>query len=74
MVVAATHTTTGTLLQIDHKSLLTLVAFLLVIFLLVAHQWFGWRGRKAVRIVLAIQLLLALGYPGVKFVTDILAS
>ena len=72
--MATAYTNTGILIQIDHKSLLTLVAFVLVLFLLAAHRWLGWRGRKAVRIVLAVQLLLVLGYPGVKFVTDILAT
>lgn len=72
--MATGYASDGTLIQVDHKSLLTVIAFLLVLFLLSAHRWFGWRGRKAVRIVLAVQLLLTLGYPGVKFVTDILAN
>jgi len=72
--MATAYTQGGSLLDVDHKSLLTLIAFVLVIFLLAAHRWLGWRGRKAVQIVLAVQLLLALGYPGVKFVTDILSA
>lgn len=72
--MAASYETHGTVMPVDHKSLLTLVAFFLVLFLLSAHRWLGWRGRRAVQIVLAIQLLLALGYPGVKFITDILAA
>ena len=72
--MAAAYVGTGSMLQVDHKSLLTLIAFVLVVFLLSAHRWFGWRGKKAVQIVLIVQLLLVLGYPGVKFVTDILSG
>lgn len=72
--MATSYETHGTILPVDHKSLLTLIAFFLVLFLLSAHRWFGWRGRRAVQLVLAVQLLLALGYPGVKFITDILAG
>jgi ABC-type uncharacterized transport system permease subunit len=72
--MATSYETHGTVLPVDHKSLLTLVAFFLVLFLLIAHRWLGWRGRRAVQIVLAVELLLALGYPGVKFITDVLAG
>ena len=72
--MATSYETLGTVLPVDHKSLLTLIAFFLVLFLLSAHRWLGWRGRRAVQVVLAVQLLLALGYPGVKFITDILAG
>lgn len=72
--MATSFETHGTLLPVDHKSLLTLIAFFLVLFLLAAHTWLGWRGRRAVQVVLAIQLLLALGYPGVKFITDVLVG
>lgn len=71
--MAASYETHATVLPVDHKSLLTFIAFLLVLFLLAAHKWLGWRGRRAVQVVLAVQLLLALGYPGVKFISDILA-
>lgn len=63
---------TGRLLVFDHKTVLTIAAFLVVGGLLWAHFKSGLRGRKAARIVLLAYLLLTLGYPGVKFVTDVL--
>ena len=64
--------TTGDLLVFDHKILLTLAAFLTIGGMLVVHFRTGLGGRKAARIVLIAYLLLTLGYPGVKFVTDVL--
>ena len=63
---------TGHLLEFDHKTLLTLLAFAVIGLLLVAHYRTGIRGRRAARLVLVGYLLLTLGYPGVKFVTDVL--
>lgn len=56
----------------DHKTILTVASFLVIGGLLVAHFRQGMRGRRAARLVLLAYLLLTLGYPGVKFVTDIL--
>ena len=56
----------------DHKTVLSIGAFLLIVGLLVAHKFFGIRGKFAARIVLIAYLLLTLGYLGVKFVTDLL--
>jgi ABC-type uncharacterized transport system permease subunit len=64
--------TTGDLLVFDHKILLTLSAFLTIGGMLIVHYRTGLRGRKAARVVLVAYLLLTLGYPGVKFVTDVL--
>ena len=47
---------------------------LIVIFLLFLHYRTGLRGRATTRVVLLAYLLLTLGYPGVKFVTDILMT
>jgi len=65
---------TGQLLTLDHKTVLTMAAFLLIGVILIAHFRTGLRGRKAARIVLLAYLLLTLGYPGVKFVTDVLLA
>jgi ABC-type uncharacterized transport system permease subunit len=63
---------TGRLLAFDHKTLLTIGGFLLIGGLLFAHFRTGLRGRKAARLFLVGYLLVTLGYPGVKFVRDVL--
>jgi len=63
---------TGHLLKFDHKTVLTVAAFAVIGGLLIAHFKTGLRGRMAARIVLLGYLLLTLGYPGVKFVTDVM--
>jgi len=65
---------TGALLQLDHKTLLVLAAFVVIGLLLIGRQATGMRGRRAARFVLVGYLLVTLGYPGVKFVTDVLMS
>lgn len=62
----------GHLLRLDHKIILTVISFVLIASVLITHFRSGVRGRKAARIVLIAYLFLTLGYPGVKFVTDIL--
>jgi ABC-type uncharacterized transport system permease subunit len=64
----------GALLKFDHKTVLTVAAFAVIGGLLWAHFKSGLRGRKAARIVLLAYLLLTLGYPGVKFVTDVVMA
>ncbi|MFD2263036.1 cytochrome c biogenesis protein CcsA [Lacibacterium aquatile] len=61
----------GTILRIDHKAMLTLVALAATAGLLGAHAYSGLRGRQAVRWVLGVYLLLTLAFPGAKFVGDI---
>jgi len=65
---------TGSLLVFDHKTLLSLLAFLVIGGLLIAHGLTGVRGRMAARFVLLAYLLLTLAYPGVKFVTEVLLT
>lgn len=62
----------GTLWKLDHKTLLSLVAFGLISALLLGHRVCGVRGRVAARIVLVAYLLLTLAFPGVKFITQVL--
>jgi ABC-type uncharacterized transport system permease subunit len=61
-----------TLLKLDHKALLSLIAFGLIGALLLGHRVCGVRGRIAARVVLVAYLLVTLAYPGVKFVTQVL--
>jgi len=70
--MALSYAETGSLLAVDHKTLLTITAFVLIAIWLWVHFRSGLRGRKAARWALAAYLLLTLGYPGVKFVTDVL--
>lgn len=64
----------GTLMPLAHKTVLSLLTFVVLVALLVAHHRTGVRGRRAARYVLLAYLLLTLGYPGVKFVTDVVLS
>ena len=48
--------------------------FVLIAGLLFAHYRTGLRGRRAARLVLIAYLLVTLGYPGVKFVRDVLLA
>jgi len=62
------------ILRPDHKTVFTIAAFVIIGALLFAHARHGLRGRRAARIVLLAYLFLTLGYPGVKFVTDVLLN
>ena len=70
--IATQFVETGRFFTLDHKTLLTLGAFILIGGLLTAHFRTGLRGRRAARLVLMAYLLVTLGYPGVKFVRDVL--
>jgi ABC-type uncharacterized transport system permease subunit len=72
--MASQYLDSGALLEFSHKTLLSIVAFLLIAVLLVAHFRTGMRGRRAARYVLIAYLMVTLGYPGVKFVTDVLVG
>jgi ABC-type uncharacterized transport system permease subunit len=64
----------GSLFALGHKTVLSLIAFAVIVALVVIHHRTGIRGRRAARIVLLAYLLLTLAYPGVKFVTDVLLA
>lgn len=63
---------TGSPLAFTHKTLLSMLAFVVILGLLVAHRLSGVAGRRAARALLLAYLLLTLGYPGVKLVTDVI--
>ena len=65
---------TAQFLSFDHKTVLTLAAFVVIGALLAAHRFLGVRGRRSARLALLGYLLLTLGYPGVKFVADVLLA
>ena len=62
----------GSLLPVDHKSVLAVLAFGLILAVLALHRLTGLRGRVAARWVLGASLALILAYPGVKFVSEVL--
>lgn len=72
--MAAEHFRHAALLPFDHKTVLSLAAFVVIGALLLARRVYGIRGRRAARWVLVAYLLLTLAYPGVKFVTDVLLA
>lgn len=72
--IATYYMETGRFFLIDHKTLFTVAVFIVVGLLLLVNARWGVRGRAAVQAVLLAYLLLTLGYPGVKFVTDIVLA
>ncbi len=61
----------GWAIALDHKSVLSISAFLLIGVLLFVRARTGARGRGLARWVLVAYLLLTLAYPGVKFVQEV---
>lgn len=72
--VSELYVTSGAFFTVSHKTLLAVLAFVVIAVLLVLHHRSGLRGRRAARVVLVAYLLLTLAYPGVKFVTDVLLA
>jgi ABC-type uncharacterized transport system permease subunit len=72
--MATQYLSSGGLLAFNHKTLFSVLTFVLIAALLAAHYRTGVRGRRAARLVLLAYLLLTLAYPGVKFVTDVLLA
>jgi len=57
---------TGNLLVPNHKTMMVLLAFVIIALLLLARRLLGMPGQVAARIVLLAYLLVVLGYFGVK--------
>jgi len=70
--ISELYVTSGAFFTVSHKTLLSVLAFLVIGVLLLLHYRSGLRGRRAARLVLVAYLLLTLAYPGVKFVTEVL--
>ena len=56
----------------DHKRVFTLLSWLVLALLLIGRWLFGWRGRRAVRMLYIGAGLLLLGYVGSRFVLEVL--
>jgi ABC-type uncharacterized transport system permease subunit len=72
--IAVNSVNTHPLISADHKTILTIGTFIVIGGLLFAHYRTGIRGKIVTRFVLLAYLMLTLGYPGVKFVTDVLLN
>ena len=72
--MAEQYVRSGHLMEVSHKTLLSILAFAVIGLLLILHQRTGMRGQRAARLILVAYLLLTLAYPGVKFVTDVLMT
>jgi len=60
--------------HLAHKTVLTLMAWLVFAILLAGHRWLGWRGMTAVRWTLGGATLLILGYFGSKVALEVLLN
>lgn len=55
----------------DHKSVFSVLSWFAFALLLLGRARFGWRGRKAVRVIYIGSLLLLLAYVGSRFVLEV---
>jgi ABC-type uncharacterized transport system permease subunit len=62
----------GTLLQFNHKTVFSILAWLIYGLLIAGKKLYGWRGRKSIYISLTAFLFLLLSYFGSKFVLEII--
>ncbi len=62
----------ATPLKWDHKTAFSLLSWLAFAILLVGRARFGWRGRRAVRVLYIGSALLLLAYVGSRFVMEII--
>ncbi|QYF91590.1 cytochrome c biogenesis protein CcsA [Massilia sp. PAMC28688] len=61
----------GRVMTWDHKSIFTLLSWVLFAALLTGRRWRGWRGKTALRFTLAGFATLALAYVGSRFVLEV---
>jgi ABC-type uncharacterized transport system permease subunit len=62
----------GRPLTFTHKNVFSVAGWLTFAVLLFGRWRYGWRGRRALRWILAGTLLLVLGYLGSKFVSEVI--
>ncbi|HLO95358.1 MAG TPA: cytochrome c biogenesis protein CcsA, partial [Burkholderiaceae bacterium] len=55
----------------DHKTLLSVMGWLVLVGLLTGRRVFGWRGRRATRWLYLGAALLLLSYAGTRFVLEV---
>jgi ABC-type uncharacterized transport system permease subunit len=62
----------GHMARWDHKTVFSVLAWIVFAFLLLGRKRFGWRGRKAVRVLYTGSILLLLAYVGSRFVLEVI--
>ena len=62
----------GRAINWDHKTIFTLLSWLLFAALLAGRRWRGWRGKTALRFTLAGFATLVLAYVGSRFVLEVI--
>ena len=70
--MASQYLNTDKLLIFDHKTIFAITVFLVIGILLILNHQSGTRGKTSTHLVLLAYILLTLGYPGVKLVTDVI--
>jgi ABC-type uncharacterized transport system permease subunit len=58
----------------DHKTVFSVMSWFAFALLLLGRLRFGWRGRKAVRVLYTGSLLLLLAYVGSRFVIEVVLN
>jgi ABC-type uncharacterized transport system permease subunit len=56
----------------DHKTVLSLLSWVIFALLLAGRHWRGWRGQQATRWLYAGVIVLQLAYVGSRFVLEVL--
>lgn len=62
----------GRVFRLDHKSVFALVSWLMFAGILAGRRFYGWRGRVALRWVIASFGILLLAYVGSRFVIEVI--
>ena len=62
----------GARLKLDHKTAFSVLSWLTFAVLLIGRARFGWRGKRAVRVLYMGSALLLLAYVGSRFVMEII--
>ncbi len=62
----------GRAMRFEHKTVFIILSWVVFGLLLIGRWRYGWRGRTALRWTLAGFVLLMLGYPGSRFVLEVL--
>jgi ABC-type uncharacterized transport system permease subunit len=69
--IAFSETLFGKALDFNHKTLFSIISWLIFAALLVGRHAWGWRGRKALRWTMAGFVALLFAYVGSRFVLEV---